>query len=263
VVEIAPILKIDQSSTSAGVLLRLVGLSKHFGGLRAVDAIDIQVRRGTVHALIGPNGSGKTTTLNVASGIYKPTSGQILLDGVDITNKLPHQRCAHGLGRTFQNIRLFPQMTVLENVMVGAQRANNPIQHGEDALRERALSTLEFVGIREKAHEVVSQLSYGHQRLVEIARTMAGYPKLILLDEPAAGLNQTEKGELVRLIRRMRDEHAMTILLIDHDMRLIQSVSDVITVLNFGKKIAEGNPDEVLDHPEVVAAYLGEPDASA
>ena len=262
-VETAPILKIDQSSTAADVLLRLDGLSKHFGGLRAVDAIDIEVRRGTVHALIGPNGSGKTTTLNVASGIYKPTSGQIFLDGVDITKKLPHQRCAHGLGRTFQNIRLFPQMTVLENVMVGAQRANNPIQHGEDALRERALSTLEFVGIREKAHEVVSQLSYGHQRLVEIARTMAGYPKLILLDEPAAGLNQTEKGELVRLIRRMRDEHAMTILLIDHDMRLIQSVSDVITVLNFGKKIAEGNPDEVLDHPEVVAAYLGEPDASA
>ena len=236
---------------------------KRYGRVTAVHALDLVIEDNEFVVLLGPSGCGKTTTLNVASGIYKPTNGQIFLDGVDITKKLPHQRCAHGLGRTFQNIRLFPQMTVLENVMVGAQRANNPIQRGEDALRERALSTLEFVGIREKAHEVVSQLSYGHQRLVEIARTMAGYPKLILLDEPAAGLNQTEKGELVRLIRRMRDEHAMTILLIDHDMRLIQSVSDVITVLNFGKKIAEGNPDEVLDHPEVVAAYLGEPDASA
>lgn len=261
--EPAPALALDNASAGSDVLLRLSGLSKHFGGLRAVDGIDIEVKRGTVHALIGPNGSGKTTTLNVASGIYKPTGGSILIDGVDVTKAPPHQRAAQGMGRTFQNIRLFPQLTVLENVMVGAQRANNPIDPGEAALRERALSALDFVGMREKSGELVRQLPYGHQRLVEIARSLAGHPKMLLLDEPAAGLNQTEKGELVVLLRRLREQHGLTILLIDHDMRLVEGVSDVITVLNFGKKIAEGSPADVLRHPAVVAAYLGETDALA
>ena len=262
-----PALSLENASLTKNqdphVLLKLEGLEKHFGGLKAVDGLDISVMRGTVHALIGPNGSGKTTTLNVINGIYKPTGGRILIDGVDVTNASPHERAAQGASRTFQNIRLFPGMSVLENVMVGAQRGNNPIAPGEKALRERALSALEFVNMRHKAGQIVRNLPYGHQRLVEIARALAGHPKLLLLDEPAAGLNQTEKGELVVLLKRLRESHGLTIFLIDHDMKLVEGVSDTITVLNFGKKIAEGRPSEVLRHPAVIAAYLGDPDATA
>ncbi|HZP92195.1 MAG TPA: branched-chain amino acid ABC transporter ATP-binding protein/permease [Burkholderiales bacterium] len=252
-------LDLDIRITESTPMLRLEGLQKHFGGLRAVDGVDIEVRRGTVHALIGPNGSGKTTTLNVVNGIYKPTAGKILIDGDDVTPKSPHERAAHGAGRTFQNIRLFPTMTALENVIVGAQRDNNPIEPGHQALRNRALSALQFVGLADKAETAVRNLPYGHQRLVEIARALAGHPKLLLLDEPAAGLNQTEKMELVELLKRLREGHGLTIFLIDHDMGLVEKVSDRITVLNFGKKIAEGTPEEVLRHPDVIAAYLGEP----
>ena len=240
-------------------ILRLENLQKHFGGVKAVDGVNIEVARGTVHALIGPNGSGKTTTLNVLNGIYKPTAGRIWVDGQDVTQAAPHIRAAHGVGRTFQNIRLFPALSVLENVMIGAQRQNNPIAPGEEALRERAMSALAFVGMRDKAQTIVRNLPYGHQRLVEIARALAGHPKLLLLDEPAAGLNMTEKQELANLLRRMRG-HGITIFLIEHDMRLIVQVADKISVLNFGKKIAEGTPDEVLRHPDVIAAYLGEHD---
>jgi branched-chain amino acid transport system permease protein len=237
-------------------MLELDGLQKHFGGVKAVDGVSIRVARGQIHALIGPNGSGKTTTLNVLNGIYRPTGGRILVDGVDITNKAPNERAAHGVGRTFQNIRLFPSMTVLENVMIGAQRRNNPIPAGEAALRDRALSALSFVDMLDKADAIVKNLPYGHQRLVEIARALAGHPKLLLLDEPAAGLNQTEKGNLVGLLKRLRTQ-GITIFLIEHDMHLIEQVSDTISVLNFGRKIAEGTPQEVLRHPDVIAAYLG------
>jgi branched-chain amino acid transport system permease protein len=191
------------------------------------------------------------------NGIIRPTSGSILLDGRDITQASPHGRAAHGMGRTFQNIRLFPAMSVLENVMVGAQRENNPIGRGDAALRERALAALGFVGMADRAHLIVKNLPYGHQRMVEIARALAGHPKLLLLDEPAAGLNQTEKQELVQLLKRLRG-HGLTIFLIEHDMGLIEQVSDRISVLNFGRKIADGAPTEVLRHPEVVKAYLGE-----
>jgi len=238
-------------------LLKLENLQKHFGGLKAVDGVDLEVMPGTVHALIGPNGSGKTTTLNVVSGIYRPTAGKVLFDGKDISLMAPHDRAGQGMGRTFQNIRLFSTMTALENVMVGGQRDNNPLQEGHDNLRHRALSALEFVGIAHRANEVVRNLPYGHQRYVEIARALAGHPTLLLLDEPGAGLNQTEKQELVGLLKRLRG-HGLTIFLIDHDMGLVEKVSDKITVLNFGKKIAEGSPQDVLRHPDVIAAYLGE-----
>ena len=256
-------LNLDIAVTETTPLLKLEGMQKYFGGLRAVDGIDLEVSRGTVHALIGPNGSGKTTTLNVVNGIYKPTGGRIIIDGNDVTLKSPHERAAHGLGRTFQNIRLFPSMSALENVIVGAQRDNNPIEPGGKALRARAMSALQFVGLADKADAIVRSLPYGHQRLVEIARALAGHPKLLLLDEPAAGLNQTEKMELVELLKKLRSGHGLTIFLIDHDMGLVEKVSDRITVLNFGKKIAEGTPQEVLRHPDVIAAYLGDSNAAA
>ncbi|HTT41259.1 MAG TPA: branched-chain amino acid ABC transporter ATP-binding protein/permease [Burkholderiales bacterium] len=256
-VEVVPALNFDIQAERGRPILNLVNLQKHFGGLRAVDGIDLRVEAGTVHALIGPNGSGKTTSLNVVNGIYKPTAGRIDFDGTDITQLTPHERAGLGMGRTFQNIRLFQTMTALENVMVGGQRDNNPMEAGGDALVTRALAALDFVGVLNRAQMIVRNLPYGHQRLVEIARALAAHPKLLLLDEPGAGLNQTEKQALVALLKRLRG-HGLTIFLIDHDMGLVEKVSDTITVLNFGKKIAEGSPQDVLRHPDVIAAYLGE-----
>jgi branched-chain amino acid transport system permease protein len=250
-------LDISVPITDPTPILQLQNVQKHFGGVKAVDGITLNVARGTVHALIGPNGSGKTTTLNVLNGIYKTTAGKIVFDGKDITELAPHERAGLGVGRTFQNIRLFPSMSVVENVMVGAQRPNNHIAPGQAALRTRALSALKFVGLAEQAEVIVQNLPYGHQRLVEIARALAGHPTFLLLDEPAAGLNQTEKQELVALLKRLRG-HGLTIFLIEHDIGLIEQVSDKITVLNFGKQIADGNPSDVLNHPDVITAYLGD-----
>jgi branched-chain amino acid transport system permease protein len=216
------------------------------------------VKRGSVHALIGPNGSGKTTTLNVLSGLYKATAGRILLDGTDITNMPPHQRTAAGLGRTFQNIRLFRSMTALENVEIGAERPGNTMvgKGGDAALTERAMEALTFVGLGNRANELISSFSYGHQRLIEIARALASNPTLLLLDEPAAGLNSTEKLELHELLKRIAAQ-GLTILIIDHDMTLVSEAAQHITVLNFGRRIADGESLAVLRHPDVVSAYLG------
>ena len=239
------------------MVLQVTGLSKHFGGLKAVDNVDLSVRRGGVHALIGPNGSGKTTTLNMLSGLYNTTSGKIVLDGTDITHMPAHQRTAAGLGRTFQNIRLFRTMTALENVVIGAERPGNLlVQHNEDSLRERAMSALIFVGLGPRANNLISSFSYGHQRLIEIARALAANPVLLLLDEPAAGLNSSEKVELHDLLKRIAAQ-GLTILIIDHDMTLVREAAQHITVLNFGKRIADGESLAVLQQPDVISAYLG------
>src|SRR6202041_3240177 len=235
-----PALQLAPATVGGDIVLSVRGLSKHFGGLKAVDNVDIDVRRGGVHALIGPNGSGKTTTLNVLSGLYKATSGKILLDGTDITTMPPHLRTAAGLGRTFQNIRLFRSMTALENVEIGAERPGNTlIGKGDDALTERAMEALTFVGLGNRANELISSFSYGHQRLIEIARALAANPTLLLLDEPEAELNSTEIHELHALLKRIAAQ-GLTILIIDHDMTLVSEPAQHITFHNFGKRIAYG-----------------------
>jgi branched-chain amino acid transport system permease protein len=251
-------LQLRPAATGGDMVLEVTGLSKHFGGLKAVDQVDISVRRGGVHALIGPNGSGKTTTLNVLSGLYNATSGKVVLDGTDVTTMPPHLRAAAGLGRTFQNIRLFRSMTALENVIIGAERPGNTLtgKGDEAALTERALAALTFVGLGTRAMELISSFSYGHQRLIEIARALAANPTLLLLDEPAAGLNSTEKLELHELLKRIAAQ-GLTILIIDHDMTLVSEAAQHITVLNFGRRIADGESMAVLRHPDVVSAYLG------
>lgn len=253
-----PALRLAPATTGGDMVLEVIGLSKHFGGLKAVDNVDLQVRRGGVHALIGPNGSGKTTTLNMLSGLYKTTSGKIVLDGTDVTDMPAHQRTAAGLGRTFQNIRLFRSMTALENVVIGAERPGNTLtgEGGQAALTERAMSALAFVGLGARVNELVSSFSYGHQRLIEIARALAGNPVLLLLDEPAAGLNSSEKVELHDLLKRIAAQ-GLTILIIDHDMTLVREAAQHITVLNFGRRIADGESLAVLQHPDVISAYLG------
>lgn len=241
---------------AGGVILKVNALSKHFGGLKAVDGVDLDVRENSVHALIGPNGSGKTTMLNVLNGIYRPTGGTALFDGRDITHVPAHRRARLGIGRTFQNIRLFPGMTILNNVIIGAEQS---LSRGGDHYlpRDRALSALKFVALADRANGDPSSLSYGHQRLVEIARALAGSPRLILLDEPGAGLNQAEKEKLVELLKHMKG-HGLTVLIIDHDMALVENVADHITVLNFGRRIADGTPSDVLRNRDVITAYLGE-----
>jgi branched-chain amino acid transport system permease protein len=256
--KVAPLPLLARSAEpSEEVVLDIRGLAKHFGGLKALSDVDLQVRRSAVHALIGPNGSGKTTLLNVITGLYTVTTGDVRLLGREITTLPPHARTRLGMCRTYQNIRVFRGLSVLENVIIGAERDGNDIA-GDAAAWERALAALDFVGLRHVAHLPVGDLPYGHQRYVEIARALAGSPEILLLDEPAAGLNLTEKGEMAALLQRLKG-HGLTILIIDHDMKLIEKVADHISVLNFGRRIADGGPRAVLSHPDVIAAYLGEP----
>jgi len=259
------ILPVDAGSN--GTLLTVTGLAKHFGGLKAVDGVDMEVRRGEIQALIGPNGSGKTTILNMLSGLYVPTAGEIVLDGAPITGQKPHVITAHRVARTFQNIRLFGELTVLDNVMIGQHgRSTSGLvpsvfqpasqQAEEAAMRRRALEMLDFVGLRGKEFAGAKSLPYGRQRVLELARALVSDPKLLLLDEPAAGLNAAETEALLDLLFQIQDQ-GITILLVEHDMSLVMNVSDHITVLNFGKKIAEGAAEQIEKNQEVIDAYLG------
>jgi ABC-type branched-subunit amino acid transport system ATPase component len=257
----------EDCAGSGEVLLTVKGLAKHFGGLKAVDGVDMQVRRGEIQALIGPNGSGKTTILNMLSGLYIPTAGEITLGGAAISGKKPHVITSLGMARTFQNIRLFGELTVLENVLIGrhchsqaglfASILHLPSQKAEEArIRAKALEMLEFVGLKGKEFAQANSLPYGQQRLLELARALASDPQLLLLDEPAAGLNAAETEALVGLLFQICTR-GVTILLVEHDMNLVMNVSDHITVLNFGRKIAEGSAEKIEKNQEVIDAYLG------
>jgi branched-chain amino acid transport system ATP-binding protein len=251
-------------------LLELRDLTMRFGGLTALDAVSFSIKRGEILGLIGPNGAGKTTCFNAMTGVYRPTSGEVLLEGNSIGHRHRYQITRLGIARTFQNIRLFGEMTALENVMVGTDARHKTSVPGavfrmprhykeERAGVEKSMALLEFVGIADRAAEKARNLPYGYQRRLEIARALATEPKLLCLDEPAAGFNPAEKDELVALIRKVRED-GYTVLVIEHDMRVVMGVTDRIVVLEFGRKIADGEPDAIREDPAVLAAYLGVPD---
>jgi branched-chain amino acid transport system ATP-binding protein len=260
--------------TATMPVLDIRGLTMDFGGLRAIDMISVQVNRGEIVALIGPNGAGKTTFFNCITGIYEPTKGDMIINPPGKAsrriNKLkPNIVTGHGLARTFQNIRLFQKMTVLENVMVarhcrtrsgiaGAIFRDKKTRREEREMVDFSYRMLEKMGLSQYVNELAQELPYGAQRRLEIARAMATEPFLLLLDEPAAGMNPKETGELDELITRIRDENGISILLIEHDMKLVMSISERIYVLDYGQMIAQGTPREIVENPNVIKAYLGE-----
>ncbi len=252
---------------SADAVLELSELTMRFGGVTALDAVSFTVRKGDIFGLIGPNGAGKTTVFNVITGVYEPTQGTVRFEGTELPGHQRSEITRLGVARTFQNIRLFPAMTALENVLVGfdahattsvggALWRGRRFKREERAGRERAMELLSFMGIADRAGDAARHLPYGYQRRLEIARALATRPRLLCLDEPAAGFNPAEKEDLMGLIRAIRDD-GYTVLLIEHDMSLVMGVTDRIAVLDFGRKIAEGSPDEVRSNPDVISAYLG------
>lgn len=260
------------AETVTQIPLQVQGLTKRFGGFYALRDVHMAVKQGDIHAVIGPNGAGKTTLFNLVSGTLAPDAGLIVFDGKSLNGLRPHKRTVLGIARTFQNIQLFGHMTVLENVMLGQHCRTSPsvwktLFHmpftevaEERRMRRLALELLAFVGLADKRHAKASDLSYGQRRLVEIARALATQPALLLLDEPAAGMNPQETDELDELITRIRDQ-GVTIILVEHNMNLVMGISDFVTVLNFGEKIAEDLPSEIQDNQAVIEAYLGTQEA--
>ncbi len=252
------------------IVLKTEKLGISFGGLKAVQELDLEIKQGQLYGLVGPNGAGKTTVFNMITGVYKPTTGTFWLDGENLTGKSQETINHKGIARTFQNIRLFNNMTVIRNVMVGLH--NQPeFKCGvfssifrlpahfkaEKAMRARAKEILRIVGLEEERNALACNLPYGKQRKLEIARALATNPKLLCLDEPAAGMNPHETEDLMTIVRRIRDEYSVTILLIEHDMKFVSGLCDEITVLNFGTCLAQGTPDVALNDPEVIKAYIG------